>query len=52
MVYVVYVNPRCENIWNSSMIYESMKGIKKKEKRKEKNRLGINRYAEIEIKKK
>lgn len=28
-------------------LYESMKGIKKKEKRKEKkkNRLGINRYA-------
>jgi hypothetical protein len=29
-----------------------MKGIKKKEKHKEKNRLGINRYAEIEIKNK
>lgn len=42
MVYVVYVNPKCENIWNSAM-----KGIKKKEKRKEKNRLGINQYAEI-----
>lgn len=28
-------------------LYESMKGIKKKEKHKEKNRLGINRYAEL-----
>ena len=33
-------------------LYESMNGLKKKEKRKEKHRLGINRYAEIEIKKK
>lgn len=32
--------------------YEFMKGIKKKEKYKEKNRLGINWYVEIEIKNK
>lgn len=42
-VYVVYVNPRCGNVRNSSM-----KGYKTKKKKK--NRLGVNRYAEIQKK--
>ena len=43
VIYVVYVNPRCENMRNSSM----KRYKKEKNEKKEKNRLGENWYTEI-----
>ena len=44
MIYVVYVNPRCENPWNFSM-----KRYKKKEQQTRRKSIEIRRANDIEI---